>query len=222
MLMHKMKQIFVSLLLLTMGQVMRAARYDRAANEAAAIRSDFLGRAMNWHRLDDGVMGGQSETLHKTCTESDALHFEGQINTQGGGFCSIRSPIEGGLPPDTAAVRVCYVGDGKTYKVLFSDGNKSAFGPSRRSPSWQTDLPTENGVEGTATIRLDSLVPSLQGGPASTDVKLDPTQIKEMGFMLSLKLSSGEANPVDTFGSGIFPFSFQVRSIETVTSDELQ
>lgn len=134
---------------------------------------------------------------------------------------SIRSPIEEGLPEDTSAIRVCYIGDGKTYKVLFSDGNKSAFGPSRRSPSWQTDLPTKNGVEDTAIIRLDSLIPSLQGGPVATDAKLDPTQVKEMGFMLSLKLSSGESNPVETFGSGIFPFSLKIRSIETVCTDEI-
>lgn len=205
-----------------MGQVMRAARYDRAANERNAIPSlKFLGQTLNWHRLDDGVMGGQSETLHSSSTDSEELHFSGQINTQGGGFCSIRSPIEGGLPDGTAAIRVCYIGDGKTYKVLFSDGNKSAFGPSRRSPSWQIDLPTKKGLEDTTTIRLDTLRPSLQGGPISTDLKLDPTQVKEMGFMLSLKLSSGESNPVETFGSGIFPFSLKIKSIEAVSADEL-
>ena len=179
-----------------------------------------MGRDLNWHRLDDGVMGGQSNTLH-SCTETGELDFSGQINTQGGGFCSIRSPIEGGLPPNTAAIRVCYVGDGKTYKVLFSDGNKSAFGPSRRSPSWQCDLPTKKGVEDTTTIRLDSLIPSLQGGPVKTDVKLNPTEVKEMGFMLSLKLSSGKSNPVETYGSGIFPFSLKILSIESVSEDEL-
>eukprot|EP00585_Thalassiosira_rotula_P003160 CAMPEP_0196133550 /NCGR_PEP_ID=MMETSP0910-20130528/2733_1 /TAXON_ID=49265 /ORGANISM="Thalassiosira rotula, Strain GSO102" /LENGTH=210 /DNA_ID=CAMNT_0041393291 /DNA_START=111 /DNA_END=743 /DNA_ORIENTATION=+ len=209
-----------------MGQVIRAARYDRAANERNAIPSlKFLGRTTNWHRLDDGVMGGQSETtLHHSSSSSDntnELHFTGQINTEGGGFCSIRSPIEGGLPPNTAAIRICYIGDGKTYKVLFSDGNKSTFGPSRRSPSWQSDLPTKNGVEDTAIIRLGNLIPSLQGGPIETDAKIDPAGVKDMGFMLSLKLSSGESNPVETYGSGIFPFSLRIRSIETLTVDEL-
>lgn len=205
-----------------MGQVIRAARYDRAANEKNAIPSlKFLGRTLNWHRLDDGVMGGQSETVHSSSTDANELHFSGLINTEGGGFCSIRSPIEGGLPSDTAAIRVCYVGDGKTYKVLFSDGNKSTFGPSRRSPSWQSDLPTKKGVEDTAIIRLDSLTPSLQGGPIGTDTKIDPTGVKDMGFMLSLKLSSGESNPVETYGSGIFPFSLKIRSIETLSAEEM-
>ena len=182
---------------------------------------NLLGRAMKWHRLDDGVMGGQSETVHSSAEGTEELHFAGHINTQGGGFCSIRSPVEGGLPSDTAAVRICYLGDGKTYKVLFSDGNKNAFGPSRRSPSWQRDLPTKAGVEETAILTLDSLTPSLQGGPVNTNTKLNPTQVKEIGFMLSLKLSSGESNPVETFGTGIFPFSLKVRSIEAIRADEV-
>ena len=173
-------------------------------------------------------MGGQSETILASFSQAssdnddeDELHFTGQINTQGGGFCSIRSTIEGGLPSDTAAIRVRYVGDGKTYKVLFSDGNPSAFGPSRRSPSWQSDLPTRDGKEETATIRLDSLTPSMQGGAVATDTKLDPFKVQQIGFMLSLKLSSGESNPVETFGCGIFPFSLKVRSIEIVRADEI-
>ena len=134
--------------------------------------------SLQWYRLDDGVMGGQSETLHTSTEDTGELHFTGQINTSGGGFTSIRSPIEGGLASDTTAIRVSYIGDGKTYKVLFSNGNKSAFGPSRRSPSWQTDLPTKkDGSEETAIISLDSLVPSLQGGPIKTDAKLDPTEV---------------------------------------------
>jgi NADH dehydrogenase [ubiquinone] 1 alpha subcomplex assembly factor 1 len=186
----------------------------------------FLGQPMKWHRLDDGVMGGQSETILSEAHEqgsapSDELHFTGQINTQGGGFCSIRSPIEGGLPSNTSAIRVRYVGDGKTYKVLFSDGNQSAFGPSRRSPSWQHDLPTKEGVEETTTIRLDLLIPSLQGGAVETEMKLDPTKVQQIGFMLSLKLSSGASNPMETFGCGIFPFSLKVRSIEVVSADEI-
>lgn len=168
-------------------------------------------------------MGGQSETILSSAAGSgDELHFTGQINTQGGGFCSIRAPLEGGLPPETAAIRVRYVGDGKTFKVLFSDGNTSAFGPSRRSPSWQYDLPTKEGVEEIVTIRLDSFIPSLQGGAVETDRKIDPAQVQQLGFMLSLKLSSGESNPVETFGCGIFPFSLKVRSIEVVNTDEIR
>ena len=213
-----------------MGQVMRMMSYDRAANEQNAVPGlAFLGKTLKWHRLDDGVMGGRSETVHsfQSSTADDGgsgsvLHFSGQINTDGGGFCSIRSPIEGGLPADTSALRISFVGDGKTYKFLLSDGNKSTFGPSRRSPSWQADLPTsKEGVEETAIISLDSLAPSVIGGPIDTDAKLDPVKVQEMGFMLSLKLSNGQPNPVETFGSGVFPFSLKIRSIDPVRGNAI-
>jgi hypothetical protein len=204
-----------------MGQVLRIMSYDRAANERNAIPGlNLLGNTLRWHRLDDGVMGGRSETMHQVIS-SDAsgcaqtLHFAGQINTEGGGFCSIRSPVEGGLPPDTTAIRISFLGDGKTYKFLLSDGNKSAFGPSRRSPSWQIDLPT-NAKEEKRIIPLNALIPSVIGGPVNTDVTLNPAEVKEMGFMLSLKLNNGDANPVETFGSGIFPFSLKIRSIDVI------
>jgi len=200
-----------------MGQILRIMSYDRAANERNAIQGlKLLDKPLKWHRLDDGVMGGQSSTEHNYQAEDGVLDFSGHINTSGGGFTSIRAPISGGMSAGISGVRVVYVGDGKTYKVLFSDGNKSAFGPSRRSPSWQTDLPTKEGVEETVTISFESLTPSLQGGPIDTDAKLDPTQIKELGFMLSLKLSNGKPNPVETFGTGIFPFSLKIKSIEPV------
>ncbi|KAL7469946.1 hypothetical protein ACHAXS_010183, partial [Conticribra weissflogii] len=178
--------------LFLMGQIFRVMSYDRAANERNSITGlKFLGRPLKWHRLDDGVMGGRSETLHSVEASSESgspiLHFSGQINTDGGGFCSIRAPITGGMPSGTRALRIKYIGDGKTYKLLLSDGSKSTFGPSRRSPSWQADIPTsKTGVEETSEIMLDSFTPSIIGGPITSDSKLDPAQVQEMGFMLSL------------------------------------
>ena len=54
-----------------------------------------------------------------------------------------------------------------------------------------------------------------------TEMKIDPTTVEEMGFMLSLKLSNGSSNPVETFGSGIFPFSLTIRSIDIVSASDL-
>lgn len=140
---------------------------------------------LEWHRLDDGVMGGRSETIHHTGPKNEEagegskenngvsiLHFDGTINTNGGGFCSIRAPIPDGLPEGTTGIRIQFKGDGKTYKLTLSDGNKSMFGPSKRSPSWQADIPTKNKSSNdddfeTTIIPLTSLLPSWGGGPGS-------------------------------------------------------
>lgn len=228
-----------------MGQAVRVLQYDRAANEQNAISAlKFSDQPLQWHRLDDGVMGGRSETIHHTGGGDDddddtnkkegdgskILHFEGTINTDGGGFCSIRTPIPDGLPEGTTGIRIRFRGDGKTYKLTLSDGNKSMFGPSKRSPSWQADVATKVKTNDdadddfeTVIIPLTSLVPSWGGGPGSQPTpeerqaaKLDISSIRQLGVMLSLKLSDGSPNPEETFGKGIFPFSLQILSIEPV------
>ena len=203
----------------TMGQAVRLMNYDRAANERNAISAlNFLNQALQWHRLDDGVMGGQSVTTH-SCTTDGALHFEGTINTNGGGFCSIRAPMPNGLPVNTTALRLRLLGDGKTYKLTLSDGTRSTFGPTLRSPSWQADIPTKkDGAEEDITIQFSSLCPSWgPRQPSDEDrasARFQAEHMKEIGLMISLKLSDGRANPKETFGEGIFPFSLQVISIE--------
>lgn len=210
-----------------MGQAVRIIQYDREENERNAIPAltiDLLNQEaapLKWHRLDDGVMGGQSESLH-TCMEDGSLHFTGQINTNGGGFCSIRSPLPEGLPKDTSAIRLRFKGDGKTYKMLLSDGNRSTFGPSKRSPSWQCDIPTKKSNESQEiVIPFAALKPSWGPRPVSSDtVEFDASAMREIGFMLSLQLSDGSSNPKKTFGSGIFPFSFQISSIRPVIRED--
>jgi hypothetical protein len=205
-----------------MGQVMRVISYDRATNERNAIPSlTFQNHDLRWFRLDDGVMGGQSETHHRE--EEGCLNFAGTINTNGGGFCSIRTKIsESLLPSATNAIRITFQGDGKTYKLLLSDGSRSTFGPNRRSPSWQADIPTRNdSTRQTVDIPITSLKPSWVFTPSDEDkngVQFDITTMVELGLMLSLKLSDGSANPVHTFGEGVFPFSFKLFSIEAVSA----
>jgi len=211
-----------------MGQVVRVMKYDRAANVANAIPAlDLVGSPLRWHRLDDGVMGGRSETLHEAKTEG--LHYTGTINTEGGGFTSIRAPIENCFEKNIIGLKLKFQGDDKTYKLLLTDGN-SAGSPFSRSPSWQADLPTVDKTNGNdkedlqeTTIFFDSLKPSF--GPRSPSkeeaakYKFDPTEMKEIGLMLSLLLSDGTSNPKETFGEGIFPFSLFIKSIEPVTGD---
>jgi hypothetical protein len=208
-----------------MGQAARSMKYDRAANERSAIGAlDFVDQALEWYRLDDGVMGGQSETTH-SCLQDGSLNFEGNINTNGGGFCSIRAPIPKGLPPNSEAIRIRFIGDGKTYKLTLSDATKSTLGPSLRSPSWQADIPSkkDHGIEESVTIPFAALFPTWGGGPRSqpsaedrAQVKFNAGDIKEIGVMLSLQLSDGSPNPTETFGEGVFPFSLRVSSVEPI------
>ena len=62
----------------------RAATYSITSNKRDAVSSMIFGhQPLHWYRLDDGVMGGQSETRH--IDRSGALGFEGTLDTRGGG-----------------------------------------------------------------------------------------------------------------------------------------
>eukprot|EP00545_Synedropsis_sp_CCMP1620_P007923 CAMPEP_0119015630 /NCGR_PEP_ID=MMETSP1176-20130426/11331_1 /TAXON_ID=265551 /ORGANISM="Synedropsis recta cf, Strain CCMP1620" /LENGTH=214 /DNA_ID=CAMNT_0006968939 /DNA_START=173 /DNA_END=817 /DNA_ORIENTATION=- len=210
-----------------MGQAVRIMRYDRAGNEAVAVSAlELLGQDLKWFRLDDGVMGGQSETTHSSADGGNGglLHFSGNINTNGGGFCSIRAKMQEGFDDNVTGIRLRLIGDGKTYKFTLSDGNSSTgFG---RSPSWQIDVPTQNdGNEQVVVLPLSDLKPSFGGRPSSKPsaeemaaYKFGPSSVREIGLMLSLKRSDGSPNPKETFGEGLFPFSLQIKSIEPVTT----
>merc|ERR1712232_390838 len=105
------------------------------------------------------------------------------------------------------------------YKVLLSDGK------GLRSPSWQIDLPTHKKESTTEVVLpLHQFRPSF--GPRSVSdsdlnkYKLIPSEMKELGFMLSLKLSDGTSNPEETFGKDIFDFSLIIESIDITVETE--
>lgn len=67
---------------------------------------------------------------------------------------------------------------------------------------------------------FDRFLPSIGGRTLNKNAKMmfefHPVQMRQIGLMLSLKLSNGEPNPPTTFGQGIFPFSLFVQSIEFI------
>ena len=71
----------------------------------------------NWQRLDDVIMGGQSESNLQAAADNSGAVWQGTLRVEGGGFCGARSRSLslnlGGF--DGIAMRVR--GDGQTYKL---------------------------------------------------------------------------------------------------------
>ena len=74
----------------------------------------------------------------------------------------------------------------------------------------------------------ESLLPAFGGGPRNQPTAaekaacvFDATDMKQIGFMLSLRLADGSPNPVATFGQGIFDFSLDVASIEPIFGEKI-
>jgi len=58
-----------------------------------------------WRVINDGVMGGRSSGGPRF--ENGVMVFEGRINTNGGGFSSIRLDVEAGLLAQADALSLC-------------------------------------------------------------------------------------------------------------------
>ena len=103
------------------------------------------GAAEGWQIVNDTIMGGRSESRFEIA--GGALRFTGLLNTNGGGFASVRrAPIAvGGTTQDTVRLRVR--GDGRPYQLrLYPAGSDVSYRVvfATEAGNWQViDLPLE-------------------------------------------------------------------------------
>ncbi|MEQ9460825.1 MAG: CIA30 family protein [Phycisphaeraceae bacterium] len=176
---------------------------EPAAESSQTTRlTDFTDPAHNrrWRMVNDNVMGGRS--LGRVGFEDGVMTFSGSINTNGGGFSSVRLRLEPGTLSDATHIRLRVRSDGRTpYRLLVIDNL-----PTRpRTILHRHDLPLDPDVHPgqwqTVAIDLDDLIPSFHGNPVRAE-PLDGDRAVQFGFILN-----------DT-GDG--PFRLDVDWIEVV------
>jgi len=144
-------------------------------------RINFEGRSEQrlWAAVNDGVMGGLSSG--GPSFEQDVLVFSGNINTNGGGFSSIRRPVARGEYAGAKSVTMRIKTDGRAYNIRFRT-NVTYRG---RRISFQKRLPqTEAGQWSEVTLTLDNMRASLFGRRVM-GAKFIPADIIETGFILA-------------------------------------
>ncbi len=154
-----------------------------------------------WRVVNDDVMGGRSIGGVEFDPEAGRLIFAGSINTNGGGFSSIRLPLDRGTLEDATHVRLRYRADSRgPYRLQVMDDL-----PSRdRRINHRYALPTDNDTAGqwqTQDVPLDGMTPSWRGDPVDVE-PLDPSRAVELGVILN-----------DT-GDG--PFRLEIDRIDVV------
>ncbi len=149
--------------------------------------TDFDSAAANqlWTVVNDNVMGGRS--LGELSFDAGTLVFEGDINTDGGGFSSVRLPLEPQalVPYDRIVFRART--DQRAYMVTFDDDLASRDRRvSHRAPigfeasdAWQT-----------VTVSFDDLFPAIFGRPID-----DLPFRKDLASRLGLMISDGIDGP---------------------------
>ncbi|MEL6983580.1 MAG: CIA30 family protein, partial [Actinomycetota bacterium] len=132
-----------------------------------------------WAVVNDDVMGGRS--LGGLAFVDGALLFEGDINTNGGGFASLRLALEPEALVGADHIRFRARPDGRDYMVTFDDNLSSRDRRvSHRAPigfdgagEWQT-----------VSVAFADLFPAIFGQPVD-DLPFRPDLATRLGLMIS-------------------------------------
>jgi len=124
-------------------------------------------------------MGGRS--LGDRSFSNQSMSFTGSINTDGGGFSSLRLPLVAGVLAGFDQVLFRARSDGRSYRLTFADGLAS------REPRVSFRAPLEFTTVGeweTVTVPLDGLAAEVFGQPVAADPFV-PELATRIGIMLS-------------------------------------
>jgi hypothetical protein len=145
--------------------------------------TDFALDAENfgWFIVNDNVMGGRSSG--GPVFENSVMLFEGEINTDGGGFSSVRAEIAPTTLAGFTHLIVRARTDERTYKITLEDGLQTR---DRRVSQQQTLLFGESDDDGwqTARIDFDRLDPRIFGRAVASD-PFRPDLATQLGIMIS-------------------------------------
>jgi len=150
----------------------------------------------DWMAINDGVMGGVSSG--RMTASGEHLQFTGELSLENnGGFASVRRQLEG-CPPGTYAVRLEVRGDGRNYQLrLRQDLNFDGI-------AWRAEFAAVGDWQ-HVELPLTSFEPVFRGRRVSDAGSLNPSAIRQLGFMLADKKPG--------------PFRLEVRTIEWLVAD---
>jgi hypothetical protein len=132
-----------------------------------------------WQTVNDDVMGGRSRG--GSVVEEGQLVFTGSINTNGGGFSSVRREMEPGALEGMRAFILSFKSDGRAYQLIARTSARFRG----RYVSYQAAIPmSPEGEWSNVRISLSDFVPSVFGRivPAS---EISPAEVNEIGFIIA-------------------------------------
>ncbi len=143
------------------------------------ISFDTVETSENWRAVNDGVMGGRSSGGARF--ENGHMIFEGMINTNGGGFSSIRTDMRPGYLSEATGLSLRIKSDGRSYKVTLRTDERYQLRPV----SFQAAIPQiPTGEWSSVTVPFEALEASVFGRSV-TGVKFDRSNVEELGIILA-------------------------------------
>lgn len=148
-------------------------------NTAMQMRFDSPAAVQPWRAVNDGVMGGRSSGGPDF--NGDALVFSGAINTNGGGFSSIRHPLTPGDLRGADGIALRVKSDGRPYRLTF----RTSQSWRGRNVSWQIPIPqTEPGEWADVFAPFADAEASVFGRSVNAGT-FDPVDAREVGIILA-------------------------------------
>lgn len=136
---------------------------------------------LTWFIVNDNVMGGRSSG-GPSFAETTVI-FEGEINTDGGGFSSIRVQLTPGALAGYRYLRLRADTDGRPYKFVFQDGSTT----QGRRVSHQAPLVFDSSPGDDwqiAEVDFGELTPRIFGREVESE-SFRPDLADQLGIMLS-------------------------------------
>ncbi|MDA8621000.1 CIA30 family protein [Planctomycetota bacterium] len=152
---------------------------------AARVLADFTPDSLRWFTVLDGVMGGRSSGDFQM--RDGVMDFRGVLNTNGGGFSSVRSSDRAMNLTGFRGLRLRVRGDGRTYSVRIRQSGlrggvtyRASFG-TRRSAPGDAKAP---GPWQTVWVPFSELTPQWRGRRLELP-PLDPSKVTGLGVTMS-------------------------------------
>jgi NADH dehydrogenase [ubiquinone] 1 alpha subcomplex assembly factor 1 len=163
---HKLS---ITALILTIGAAL--AGDDR-------ILFDFAAKSPDWFVVNDGVMGGVSNSTVKL--ENGVLVFEGQVRLENnGGFASVRSNSSEQNLSEFTGIALRVRGDGKMYALNLRTS-------SARGVLYQSEFQTKVGEWLEIRVPFSQLRPTRFGNTLK-GFALEANRIESFGFIIANK-----------------------------------
>jgi monofunctional biosynthetic peptidoglycan transglycosylase len=151
--------------------------------QPAKTLTDFAGpdEDLQWRIVNDGVMGGLSQSSFEITADGTGV-FKGEVSLENrGGFASVRSFPAALSLNNYSGLRLRVRGDGKTYRLRLRTDDR--WDGVVYDASFQTQA--DRWIE--VDVSFARFVPRFRGRRVTQAPALEPSNIQQVGFLISDK-----------------------------------
>lgn len=151
-------------------------------------------QATAWFVVNDGVMGGRSSSALRAVKGGVGV-FEGNLSLENnGGFASVRTELPPGALSGVSQIVLRVRGDGNRYQLRLRPGRQSD------GVAYGAGFDTEPGEWVTVELPTGAFEPTFRGYRPRGVGPLDPSQIGQLGIMLTDKQDGPFRLEIDWIG----------------------